>query len=545
MNTDLHTRIREYLHGDADYDPRVLLREVIAAPTEAIGSMRCSKCGHRADVMIRCVSDGRDAHPDALPDGTLSKSTVKRHAALQAVSRRIFIDMDGVIVDFDRYRDERGLTGDQVKVMQGAYLDMPAIPGAIEAVRSLIGMGYEVWLATKPPTGVPHAYSDKAAWVFRHLPELKRRVIITHDKGLLGGPDDFLCDDRPHKANCEQFPGHLLRFVDGFHWPEALEFFREQRAAAPTGEVSGRSILAKHSPTVLDVLLAADLTRLDPIQLQEWACDAQRALAGVDRAYKDGYDTGRMHAAGRPKPTDGDMARALDTLRGLLCNPDGMVVIGGSDGDRQAIADSLDAIEEAIAAYDPERVGAVTVNLMDELFAAFNTWPADIRKKLSLHDLRRMTGWAPPKHEASPAQPEEMSPDFTDTARAALAWVLYHHQGGSSPVGQPIRMALGMGNHEPLPDWRIAEAKRYAELVGAKSADFHFTRAAGQQDHDIDALVNRFLGWRLPADFAPDAGVAFTPPPADHGEHWWPVGTNLLSAEQARAMFEHCLAGVP
>ena len=28
--TDLLTRIREYLHGDADYDPRELLREVAA-----------------------------------------------------------------------------------------------------------------------------------------------------------------------------------------------------------------------------------------------------------------------------------------------------------------------------------------------------------------------------------------------------------------------------------------------------------------------------------------------------------------------------------
>jgi hypothetical protein len=67
----------------------------------------------------------------------------------------------------------------------------------------------------------------------------------------------------------------------------------------------------------------------------------------------------------------------------------------------------------------------------------------------------------------------EMSPEFTDSARAAIAWVLYHHQGGSSPVGQALRFALGMGAHEPLPDWRIAEAKRWAERMGATTADFH------------------------------------------------------------------------
>lgn len=48
-------------------------------------------------------------------------------------------------------------------------------------------------------------------------------------------------------------------------------------------------------------------------------------------------------------PTDGDMARALDWVRALAapCSAE----------EREA----LSAIEEAIAAYDPERVGAVTV----------------------------------------------------------------------------------------------------------------------------------------------------------------------------------------
>lgn len=145
---------------------------------------------------------------------------------------RVFVDMDGVLVDFDAYKTERGLTGDEVKKLAGAYLAMPAIPGAVKAIRSVIGMGFEVWIATKPPTGVPHAYSDKAAWILEHLPELKRRIVITHDKGLLGDSGDVLCDDRPHKANCEQFPGKLLRFVDGYHWPQALDYLRSVRPNA-------------------------------------------------------------------------------------------------------------------------------------------------------------------------------------------------------------------------------------------------------------------------------------------------------------------------
>lgn len=146
--------------------------------------------------------------------------------------RRVFVDLDGVVVDFDSFKRKHHITGEAVKNLPGAYLAMQPIPGAIEAVRSVIGMGYEVWIATKPPTGIAHAYSDKAQWVIDNIPELKRRIIITHNKGLLGCADDFLCDDRPHKAACEEFTGILLRFVDGFHWPQALDVLRTERDKA-------------------------------------------------------------------------------------------------------------------------------------------------------------------------------------------------------------------------------------------------------------------------------------------------------------------------
>lgn len=70
-------------------------------------------------------------------------------------------------------------------------------------------------------------------------------------------------------------------------------------------------------------------------------------------------------------------------------------------------------------------------------------------------------------------EPVEMSPEFTDTARAAIAWVLWHHQGGSSPVGQPLRFALGMGQHDRMTDYQIAEAKRFAAWAGATTEGFH------------------------------------------------------------------------
>lgn len=51
-------------------------------------------------------------------------------------------------------------------------------------------------------------------------------------------------------------------------------------------------------------------------------------------------------------------------------------------------------------------------------------------------------------------------------------------------------------------------------------------------------MVDRFLKWRLPEDFRPDGGVSFVQP---NHPHSWPVGTNLLTATQAREMLEHVL----
>jgi hypothetical protein len=64
-------------------------------------------------------------------------------------------------------------------------------------------------------------------------------------------------------------------------------------------------------------------------------------------------------------------------------------------------------------------------------------------------------------------------------------------------------------------------------------------------DSDVKAMVDRFLGWKLPKDFCPDAGISFKPTKPyegdEYGNSWWPVGTNLLTAEQAKAMFVHAL----
>ncbi len=63
---------------------------------------------------------------------------------------------------------------------------------------------------------------------------------------------------------------------------------------------------------------------------------------------------------------------------------------------------------------------------------------------------------------------------------------------------------------------------------------------------DVNKMVDRFLNWKLPSNFSPDAGISFkrdfnenTPLPMKHE----PLGTNLFHAGQAKEMFEYVLAG--
>lgn len=59
----------------------------------------------------------------------------------------------------------------------------------------------------------------------------------------------------------------------------------------------------------------------------------------------------------------------------------------------------------------------------------------------------------------------------------------------------------------------------------------------------IDQMVDHFLNWKLPQDFAPDAGITFNAGHITPTSPLWPTGTNLLTAVQAKEMIRHMLEG--
>lgn len=64
-------------------------------------------------------------------------------------------------------------------------------------------------------------------------------------------------------------------------------------------------------------------------------------------------------------------------------------------------------------------------------------------------------------------------------------------------------------------------------------------------DAQIKRMVEKFLCWELPTDFSPDNGITFDPIGSRGTPYEFrrkPVGTNLLTAQQAEAMIRHILA---
>lgn len=128
----------------------------------------------------------------------------------------VFIDSDGPVADFDHDLTKSGLKADVFKHLPGIYLWLPITAGAEVSLNRLKveddAGKLRLWIATKTPSNAPYAYTEKVLWYRRNFPWLEDRVILTHDKSMLGCEADHLLDDRPHKANATKFRGTFTYF---------------------------------------------------------------------------------------------------------------------------------------------------------------------------------------------------------------------------------------------------------------------------------------------------------------------------------------------
>ena len=147
------------------------------------------------------------------------------------------------------------------------------------------------------------------------------------------------------------------------------------------------------------------------------------------------------------------------------------------------------------------------------------------------------------------AQQQEQDPDGNreDQFRCALLWVLWHHQGGSSPIGQPLRRFLGLGPHDRMnPAW-VQLAQRWGEDYASSSAlpetEAQAAPAGSLVERVVDAMdehvgVNRYAESRAAIREVAAAGHDANPfnDVSEPGEHQgWLAAFTWLEQEVNRS----------
>lgn len=144
----------------------------------------------------------------------------------------LYIDMDGVIADFDKgvkaIDPQMEWTREEVDRVCEAnprvFETLPEIEGALEAVEILKNSYSNIYFLSTPMCNVPESYMGKRIWLKEKFGGwADKRLILTHRKDLVMG--DILIDDRTLNG-VEGFKGKHIHFgnTEFPNWESILKY---------------------------------------------------------------------------------------------------------------------------------------------------------------------------------------------------------------------------------------------------------------------------------------------------------------------------------
>lgn len=152
----------------------------------------------------------------------------------------LYLDMDGVIADFDKAIDKYALEFSKYaqlphyetrsakvhaicKANDQIFHDLPVVGGAIEATLRLNEL-FDIYFLSTAMWDLPMSYTGKRHWIEKHFGEMaKNRLILTHRKDLNMG--DFLVDDRLVNGASEFKGVHIHFGTERFpNWEVTLKY---------------------------------------------------------------------------------------------------------------------------------------------------------------------------------------------------------------------------------------------------------------------------------------------------------------------------------
>lgn len=145
----------------------------------------------------------------------------------------IYIDLDGVIADFDKGRAEHPLgkitpyIGRPDK-LPCIYENLEPIKYSIKSVNFLLNHdNFDVYFLSTAPWDNPDAWTHKRLWLTKYFDEklVRKRLILCHHKQLMIG--DYLIDDRRFNG-ASKFKGKWLHFGSNEfpNWKSVLNYLK-------------------------------------------------------------------------------------------------------------------------------------------------------------------------------------------------------------------------------------------------------------------------------------------------------------------------------